>query len=40
VFADVLHFSATFMLITALVAVVSFSVSGIIVLSALRKPRA
>ena len=40
VFADVLHFSATFMLVTALVAVVSFSVSGIIVLSALRKPRA
>lgn len=40
VFADVLHISATFLLVAALVAVVSFSVSGIIVLSALRKPRA
>jgi hypothetical protein len=40
VFADVLHLSATFLLVAALVAVVSFSVSGIIVLSALRKPRA
>lgn len=40
VFADVLHFSATVMLIAALVAVVSFAVSGIIVLNALRKPRA
>jgi hypothetical protein len=39
-FADVLRLSATLMLIAALVAVVSFSVSGIIVLSALRKPRA
>ncbi|MHB8217612.1 MAG: hypothetical protein ACYDDS_16185 [Candidatus Sulfotelmatobacter sp.] len=40
VFADVLHLSATFLLIAALIAVVSFSVSAIIVLSALRKPRA
>jgi hypothetical protein len=39
VFADVLHLSTTFMLIAALVAVVSFSVSGIILLSALRRPR-
>ena len=39
-FADVLHFSATLMLIAALAAVVSFSVSGVIVLSTLRKPRA
>jgi hypothetical protein len=38
-FADVLHLSATLLLIAALVAVVSFAVSGIIVLSALRKPR-
>lgn len=38
-FADVFHLSATFLLVAALVAVVSFSVSGIIVLSALRKPR-
>lgn len=40
VFADLLHLSATVMLITALVAVVSFAISGIIVLNALRKPRA
>ncbi|HZZ16938.1 MAG TPA: hypothetical protein VFE08_13365 [Candidatus Sulfotelmatobacter sp.] len=40
VFADVFHLSATFLLVAALIAVVSFSVSGIIVLSALRKPRA
>lgn len=39
VFADVLQFSATLMLIAALAAVVSFSVSGIIILNALRKPR-
>jgi hypothetical protein len=39
VFADVFHLSATFLLVAALGAVVSFSVSGIIVLSALRKPR-
>ena len=38
-FADVLHFSATFMSITALAAVVSFSVSGILLLSAMRKTR-
>jgi hypothetical protein len=38
-FADVLHLSTTFMLIAALVAVVSFSVSGILLLSALRRPR-
>jgi hypothetical protein len=37
VFADVFHLSATFLLVAALIAVVSFSVSGIIVLSALRK---
>ncbi len=39
VFADVLHLSAAVMLISALGAVVSFAVSGIIVLSALRKRR-
>ena len=39
VLADMLHCSATLMLIAALAAVVSFSVSGIIVLNALRKPR-
>ena len=38
-FADVLHFSATFMSITALAAVVSFSVSGILLISAMRKTR-
>jgi uncharacterized membrane protein len=38
-FADALHLSTTYMLIAALVAVVSFSVSGIILLSALRRPR-
>jgi hypothetical protein len=37
VFADVLHLDATLMLIAALAAVVSFAVSGIIVLSSLRK---
>jgi uncharacterized membrane protein len=39
VFADVLHLSAALMQIASLVAVVSFSISGIIVLSALRKLR-
>jgi hypothetical protein len=39
VFADFLHLSAALMLIAALAAVVSFGVSGIILLSALRKPR-
>jgi hypothetical protein len=39
VFADVLRLNAALMLIAALVAVVSFSVSAIIVLSALRKRR-
>ncbi len=39
VFADVLHLSAVLMLIAALAAVVSFAVSGVIVLSALRKRR-
>ena len=39
VFADVLHLSSALMLISALGAVVSFAVSGIIVLSALRKRR-
>jgi hypothetical protein len=37
VFADVLHLSAGLILIAALASVVSFAVSGIIVLSALRK---
>ena len=40
VFADLLHLDPAFMLITALAAVVSFAVSGIFVLSALRKHRA
>ena len=39
VFADFLHLNATLMLIAALAAVVCFGVSGIIVLSALRKHR-
>lgn len=39
VFSDVLHLGATLMLIVALAAVVSFAISGIIVLNALRKPR-
>jgi hypothetical protein len=39
-FADVLHFSFTFLLIAALAAVVSFAISGIIVINALRKPSA
>jgi hypothetical protein len=37
VFADILHLSANFMLVTALGAVVCFATSGIIVLHALRK---
>lgn len=39
VFADFIHLNQAAMLIAALVAVVSFGVSGIIVLSALRKRR-
>ncbi|HWO29142.1 MAG TPA: hypothetical protein VNO32_10125 [Candidatus Acidoferrum sp.] len=39
VFADVFHLRASLMLITSLVAVGCFSISGIIVLKALRKPR-
>lgn len=39
VFADVLHIGATFLVIAALAAVVAFAISGIIVLSALRKRR-
>jgi hypothetical protein len=39
VVADVFHLNVAFMLIAALAAVVSFAVSGIIVLSALRKRR-
>ena len=39
VFADVLHIDPTFMVIAALAAVVSFAISGIIVLNALRKGR-
>jgi hypothetical protein len=38
--ADILHFSPALMLIAALAAVVSFAISGIIVISALRKRRA
>ncbi len=38
--ADIVHFSPALMLIAALAAVVSFAVSGIIVISALRKRRA
>jgi hypothetical protein len=37
VFADVLHLNQVFMLIAALAAVLSFAVSGILVLKALRK---
>jgi len=40
VFADVFHLSGVVMQIAALAAVVSFAVSGVIVLSALRKRRA
>lgn len=39
VFADFFHLNPAAMLIAALVAVVSFGVSGIIVLKALRKQR-
>lgn len=39
VFADVLHLNPALTLITALAAVISFAISGVIVLSALRKPR-
>lgn len=39
VFADVLHLSATMMLMAALAAVVAFGISGVIVLNALRKRR-
>ena len=39
VFADILHRSANFMMVTALGAVVCFAISGIAVLHALRKPR-
>jgi hypothetical protein len=39
VFADVIHLNAAVMLIAALIAVVSFGVSGIIVINALRKGR-
>jgi hypothetical protein len=39
VFADVLHLNGAFMLIAALAGVVCFAVSGILVLSALRKRR-
>jgi hypothetical protein len=39
VFADILHLNAAFMLVAALAAVVAFAVSGILVLSALRKHR-
>ncbi|MFZ0758441.1 MAG: hypothetical protein WAM69_00715 [Candidatus Sulfotelmatobacter sp.] len=39
VFADVLHLSGGLRLIAALAAIVSFAVSGIVILSALRKRR-
>ena len=39
VFADVLHLNPALTLITALAAVISFALSGVIVLNALRKPR-
>ena len=39
VFADVLHLNPALILITALAAVISFGISGVIVLNALRKPR-
>lgn len=38
VFADVLHLNPALTLITALAAVISFAISGVIVLNALRKP--
>jgi hypothetical protein len=37
--ADIFHLNPALMLISALAAVVSFAISGIIVLNALRKPR-
>jgi hypothetical protein len=40
VFADVMHLSASVMLVAALGSVVAFAISGMIVLAALRKPRA
>ena len=39
VLADILHLRAGLRLIAALAAIVSFGISGIVVLSALRKPR-
>jgi hypothetical protein len=39
VFADVLHLNGVFLLIAALAALISFAISGIIVLNALRKRR-
>ena len=39
VFADVLHLNPALTLITALAAVISFAISGVVVLNALRKPR-
>ncbi|HTC48857.1 MAG TPA: hypothetical protein VK722_16150 [Candidatus Aquilonibacter sp.] len=39
VLADFIHFNPAFMLIAALVAVVSFAISGILVLSTIRKRR-
>ena len=39
VFADVLHLNPALTLITALAAVISFAISGVIVLNTLRKPR-
>jgi hypothetical protein len=39
VFADVLHLNPALMLISALAAVISFSISAVIVLRALRNPR-
>ncbi|MFZ0298370.1 MAG: hypothetical protein WAM13_08475 [Candidatus Sulfotelmatobacter sp.] len=39
VFADVFHLNPAMMVITALAAVISFAISGIIVLKALRKSR-
>jgi uncharacterized membrane protein len=40
VFADVLHLSASLLRVAALGAVACFAVSGVVVLHALRKPRA
>jgi hypothetical protein len=39
VFADVLRLNPALMLISALAAVIAFSISAVIVLNALRKPR-